>query len=77
MGARAFSGPCSYATGPGVTSWAEDLEEQRSRLEEPHTPFRDEDEWDLAKWLVHRTNQTGIEEFLKLKMVRVLQNVGP
>ncbi|KAJ7705072.1 hypothetical protein B0H16DRAFT_1346536 [Mycena metata] len=29
-------------------------------------PFRDEEEWDLARWLMKNVNQTGTDEYLKL-----------
>lgn len=37
-----------------------------------HYPFTDEGEWELAKFLAHHLNQAAINEFLKLKWVRVM-----
>ncbi|KAJ7934043.1 hypothetical protein B0H13DRAFT_1591861 [Mycena leptocephala] len=33
-------------------------------------PFRDDDEWQLAKWLIKHVGHTATEEFLKLPIVR-------
>ncbi|KAJ7024230.1 hypothetical protein C8F04DRAFT_913419, partial [Mycena alexandri] len=35
-------------------------------------PFRDEEEWDLARWLMKNVNQTGTDEYLKLPIVSPL-----
>ncbi|KAJ7752964.1 hypothetical protein B0H16DRAFT_1836111 [Mycena metata] len=32
-------------------------------------PFRDDDEWQLAKWLIKHVGHTATEEFLKLKII--------
>ncbi|KAJ7186196.1 hypothetical protein C8R46DRAFT_983014 [Mycena filopes] len=32
-------------------------------------PFRDEEEWDLARWLMKNVNQTGTDEYLRLPIV--------
>jgi hypothetical protein len=38
---------------------------------EPSTaPFADDDEWELAKWLMKNVSQTATGEFLKMKGVR-------
>ncbi|KAJ6609645.1 hypothetical protein B0H10DRAFT_1813384, partial [Mycena sp. CBHHK59/15] len=33
-------------------------------------PFRDDDEWQLAKWLIKHVGHTATEDFLKLSIVR-------
>jgi hypothetical protein len=33
-------------------------------------PFLDEEEWDLARWLMKNVTQMATEEFLKMKGVR-------
>jgi len=43
--------------------------EQDIQGNNPAAPFDDEEEWDLAKWLVKNVLQTGIEEFTKLAIV--------
>ncbi|KAF7304429.1 hypothetical protein HMN09_00845100 [Mycena chlorophos] len=35
-----------------------------------YCPFADDEEWELAEWLTRRVNQTGTDEFLKLKSTR-------
>ncbi|KAF7371541.1 hypothetical protein MVEN_00009100 [Mycena venus] len=32
----------------------------------PFVPFRDEEEWDLARWLMKNVTQTGTDEYLRL-----------
>ena len=49
----------------------EDMQGRQEALQEPPmAPFANEDEWDLAKWLMKNSIQTATEEFLKLKGVR-------
>jgi len=43
--------------------------EQDIQGNNPAAPFDDEEEWDLAKWLVKNVSQTGIKEFTKLAIV--------
>jgi hypothetical protein len=43
------------------------------------TPLEDEDDWQLAEWLVKNVGQNSIDEFLKLPVVSVKSssyNVG-
>ena len=36
---------------------------------EPHSPFADEEEWELVKWLMKNVGQTKADDFLKLPIV--------
>ncbi|KAI0349104.1 hypothetical protein OH77DRAFT_1465723 [Trametes cingulata] len=44
--------------------------EQEALRHSPHAPFRDEDDWELAKWLVEEVTQSGIDRYLKLNSTR-------
>ncbi|KAJ7055348.1 hypothetical protein C8F01DRAFT_1373875 [Mycena amicta] len=44
--------------------------EIKRKGETKYSPFVDDEEWELAEWLTQRVNQTGTEEFLKLKKTR-------
>jgi hypothetical protein len=46
-------------------------ERQKAEGQDPWFPFPNEDEWELARWLVESaTSQSKIDSFLKLKAVR-------
>ena len=47
--------------------------EQEQEGVEPWTPFVDEDEWELARWLAQNVGQKQADNFLKLPMVRNLR----
>jgi hypothetical protein len=47
------------------------LKEKQNRLgEEPWAPFKDNDEWELAQFLVTEVSQTAANKFFKLPIVR-------
>ncbi|KAJ7059609.1 hypothetical protein C8F01DRAFT_1232034 [Mycena amicta] len=47
------------------------LREQLKRTgESKYTPFKDDEEWEVTEWLTRRVNQTGTDEYLKLKTTR-------
>ncbi|KAI0361041.1 hypothetical protein OH77DRAFT_1443024 [Trametes cingulata] len=46
--------------------WAD----QEALRQAPHSPFRDGDDWELAKWLVEEVTQSGIDRYLKLRSTR-------
>jgi len=35
----------------------------------PYTPFENEDEWELAQFLIKEVSQTAANKYLKLKIV--------
>jgi hypothetical protein len=56
--------------GEGKTLFKE-IQEQQEAMHKPlMAPFADNDEWELARWLMKNVTQTATEEFLKLKAVR-------
>ena len=56
--------------GEGKTLFEEIRETQEAMCQPPMAPFVDDDEWDLARWLMKNVMQTATEEFLKMKGVR-------
>jgi hypothetical protein len=64
-----YPGNAAESLGPGQTHFHQLREEQEARGQPPWAPFADMEEWVLAKWLMGRVNQTGIDEFLKLPIV--------
>ena len=57
--------------GMGKTEFKEVREEQIEMgfEDNPCAPFKDKDEWELARWLMKQVSQTATEEFLKLPIV--------
>jgi hypothetical protein len=45
------------------------LAEQRAKGEDPWAPFKDEEEWGLAQWLMLNVGQNATDKFLKLPIV--------
>ncbi|EIW62729.1 uncharacterized protein TRAVEDRAFT_113577 [Trametes versicolor FP-101664 SS1] len=65
-----FPGDIATTLGPGVTVF-QDLRDKHNAMQEGlHAPFRDEEEWGAAKWLMKYVNHTGIEEYCKLDITR-------
>ncbi|KII84510.1 hypothetical protein PLICRDRAFT_117586 [Plicaturopsis crispa FD-325 SS-3] len=64
--------PRSAATvlGMGKTVFEEILDAQAEADEHPCAPFANEDEWDLARWLMKNVNQRATDEFLKLPITQ-------
>ncbi|KAJ7183395.1 hypothetical protein C8R46DRAFT_884092 [Mycena filopes] len=53
------------------TQFEELLEKQKAAGEEPWSPFKSEDEWELARWLMTSSlSQSKTDDFLKLNSVR-------
>lgn len=44
-------------------------ETQNEKGESPWAPFEDQEEWDLAQWLIKTVGQKSIDEYLKLPIV--------
>ncbi len=55
----------------GKTSFEKIHDEQILTGAEVLGPFKDDEEWELAKWLIKNVGHTAAEEFLKLPMVHV------
>ncbi|KAI0279323.1 hypothetical protein BGY98DRAFT_1089274 [Russula aff. rugulosa BPL654] len=56
--------------GEGKTLFEEIHESQEAMCEPPMAPFEDNDEWELARWLIKNVTQTATEEFLKMEGIR-------
>ena len=66
--AKEFDG-AAEVLGEGKTLFEEICESQEAMCEDPMSPFLDEEEWELARWLMKNVNQTETDEFLKMKGV--------
>jgi hypothetical protein len=64
-----YPGGAAEVLGEGKTEFERLRDKQEAAGSTPHEPFEDQDEWELAEWLMKRANKTGIEEFLKLPIV--------
>ncbi|KIM63100.1 hypothetical protein SCLCIDRAFT_24484 [Scleroderma citrinum Foug A] len=58
--------PGQVATVVGEADTLFDTVHKEQQDNNPAAPFDNEEEWDLAKWLIKNVSQTGIEEFTKL-----------
>ena len=66
--AKEFDGAVEVL-GEGKTLFEEISESQEAMCEDPMSPFLDEEEWELARWLMKNVNQTATDEFLEMKGV--------
>lgn len=67
--------PAEYKAGTGLgkaPTQFEKIHAAQERVDEgPWGPFLDEDEWQLAEWLVSNVGQKQADSFLKLPIVRL------
>lgn len=71
-----FPHPAGVPIGEGVSCFEEWRRDQKGKKEQPWSPFESREEWELAQWLITSgISQKKIDSFLKLKMVRVSQNI--
>ena len=61
--------PGQVATVVGEADTLFDTVHKEQQDNNPAAPFDNEEEWDLAKWLIKNVSQTGIEEFTKLSII--------
>ena len=66
--AQEFEG-AAEELGEGKTLFEELHEQQEAMCEAPMAPFVDEEEWELARWLIKNVTQTVTDKFLKMKGV--------
>lgn len=73
-----FPGSAGEPTGKTKkTSFEKIRKMQRKAEEEAWGPFRTEEEWDLARWLMTSSvSQTKLDEFLKLPLVHTVSMIG-
>lgn len=64
------------STGRGSTSFQTIRDDQILKGSEIFGPFKDEEEWGLAKWLIKNAGQNQAESLLKLPIVCRLSDVG-
>ncbi|KZT29567.1 hypothetical protein NEOLEDRAFT_1175239 [Neolentinus lepideus HHB14362 ss-1] len=68
--AEPFPGKAGIAVGKGKTdfeAWKEVLERGECGA---WAPFKDDDEWELAQWLVENVGKNKIDEYLKLNIMQ-------
>jgi hypothetical protein len=59
------------AGGCGKSFFSERRDEEIQRGADPLGPFANEDEWELARWLVKNVGHTQSDMFLKLPIVSI------
>ena len=64
-----FEGAAAEVLAEGKTLFDELREQQEAMCEPPLAPFADEEEWELAQWLMKNVTQTATDQFLKSKGV--------
>ncbi|KAJ7274667.1 hypothetical protein C8J57DRAFT_1062559 [Mycena rebaudengoi] len=64
-----FPGPAGATFGKGKTTFEEIRDEEILKGAEVLGPFKDEAEWELAKWLIKNVGHTACEEFLQLAII--------
>ena len=52
-------------------------EEQRKNGDDLWAPFKDEEEWELAQWLITNVGQNTTDKYLKLPIVSLFASVSP
>lgn len=57
--------------GNAATVFESLREAKAERGESPWAPFEDEEEWELARWLMQNVGQNQTDTFLKLPIVRL------
>ena len=61
--------PAGTVGMPSQTYFEELRAEQRCKGQDPWAPFKDEEEWGLAQWLMLNVGQNATDKFLKLPIV--------
>ncbi|KAJ7662855.1 hypothetical protein B0H17DRAFT_1185009 [Mycena rosella] len=69
-GRTAFVGANATTIGEGETVFERMRAAQAAAGVAPHTPFSDEDEWELANWLSKNVSQTVTDVYLKLPITQ-------
>ena len=66
---KSYPGNAAEVLGFGTTEFQHLHDKNKASGQSPWEPFEDQDEFELAEWLMKRANKTGIEEFLNLPIV--------
>jgi hypothetical protein len=64
-----YPGRVADTLGTEKTKFKQIREDQNMEGLEPESPFADEEEWELVKWLMKNVGQTKADDFLKLLIV--------
>ncbi len=64
-----YPGRVAEQEGDSPTYFENMRRQQRAAQLPPHAPFFDQDEWELAHWLMRDTTQGGADRFCKLRIV--------
>ncbi|KII88252.1 hypothetical protein PLICRDRAFT_111519 [Plicaturopsis crispa FD-325 SS-3] len=65
-----YPGPVAVGLGEGETSFWETREDQEALGQDRWAPFADEEEWELARWLMKNVNQGATDAYLKLPITK-------
>ncbi|KAJ6572677.1 hypothetical protein B0H10DRAFT_2444294 [Mycena sp. CBHHK59/15] len=66
---RPNTAPAGATYGKGQTTFEKIHDEEILKGAEVLGPFKEEDEWELAKWLIKHVGHTAADEFLKLRII--------
>ena len=66
---EAYPRPVGIPTGQGKTNFQVTHDQHLQEGRGVHSPFANDEEWELAKWLSRRVGQKAIDEYLKLSIV--------
>ena len=72
---EAYPGPVGVPVGQGRTKFDLIYENQVEEGKNTYSPFANEEEWGLAQWLSRRVGQKAIDEYLKLSMVSLVNEL--
>ncbi|KAF8152479.1 hypothetical protein B0H34DRAFT_784587 [Crassisporium funariophilum] len=63
---KSYPGSVAAELGEDMTNFEQWKDEQAQRGENEWSPFKDQEEWELAQWLLKNVGQKSIDEYLKL-----------
>ncbi|KAJ7184817.1 Zn-finger domain-containing protein [Mycena filopes] len=75
-GFAAFKDTSAEKLGEGQTIFENMYKKQTDLGLDPHAPFVDSEEWDLARWLSKNVSQTATDEYLKLPITQQRSRVS-
>lgn len=70
-----YPGSAGATKGTGQSNFDKIREQQREAGEDLWAPFKSQDEWELAKWLLHNVGHNATNEFLKLPIVSTYSQI--
>jgi len=66
---RDYPGPAGTPGRPAQSYFEMVRDEQKINGDPPWAPFKDEEEWGLAQWLITNVCQNATDKYLKLPIV--------